>query len=175
MLATITDYAERVRQGKLKEASIIDALRGAGFKLTLPTPYEDIKFKVDGWIIDDFGERHPLQIKLRENGDDIIFEITKDLDLNLTGRDMLCRSEYYFVVDSHGMGRLFLTGPIKRFATKVEEIVKNDLSVNAKKEFWRGRNGWEAKITRDRASGNKKLMGYFATDLFVAIRSLKCG
>lgn len=174
MLATIPSYAERVRQGRLQETSIIDAMKAAGMLLQLPTRTEDITYKVDVWMIDDFGDRHPLQIKLRENGDDIIFEIMKDLDCYLTGRDALCRAEYYFVVDRQGMGRLFLTGPIKRFAEKVHEIVKQDLSVNPAKEFWRGSNGWEAQITRDKAHGNRKLMGYFSTNLFVAIKSIRC-
>jgi len=174
MLATITDYTERVRQGKEKESVILDTLRAAGMSVKSPTAEEDKVQKIDGWIIDTKGVRHSLQIKFRENGDDILFEIIKDIRLNTAGRDMICQAEYYFVVNSRGTGRLFLTAPIKRFAGQIEIICRKDFSVKPDKNRWIGTTEWEAKITYDRASGNRKLMGYFSPKLFAPIVEIQC-
>lgn len=174
MLADIANYETRIQCGKVREASIIIALRGVGLAVEASTPEQDKHQKIDGWLTDRFGERHPLQIKFRENGPDIIFEIIKDFNLDIPGRDMICRAEYYFVVDPKNHGRLFLTAPIKRFAQKVMEIVLEDISVKPDKTCWKGKNGWEAKLTIDRAHGNQKLMGYFSPQLFTSIADIYC-
>lgn len=174
MIADIADYRTRIQAGKVREASIIIALRGAGMTIEVPTPGQDQQQKIDCWLVDRFGEKHTLQIKSRENGDDIIFEIIKDIHKDVPGRDMYSSTEYYFLVDSVNKGHLYLMPPIRRFAQQVLDIVMNDLSVNNTQTFWRGRNGWQARITTDRAHGNQKLMGYFSPKLFTSLAEIYC-
>jgi hypothetical protein len=168
MLTADMNYGDRVKTGRRVESDIIAALRRQGLKLELPTPDEDKKQKIDAWIVDKHGVKHSLQIKYRESGDDILFEIIKDVEKNIVGRDWEGLAEYYFVLDRNNTGRLYLTAPIKAKATVVKRLVLEDLAVTPEKDSWED-YGWQAKIRPDRAHGQKKLMGYFSTRLFDAI------
>lgn len=160
--ADIQDYGLRVETGKLVEQKILTALRYAGMKIADPTSEEDTQDKVDGWIIDETG-RHSLQIKYRETGDDILFEVMRDLDRNIPGRDSVSKAEYYLVVDRSGTGRLFLTAPIKELARQMITIAGELL--NTTKTEWHG-IGWQLRITIDRANGSRKLMAFFNPNKF---------
>ncbi len=157
MLATITDYKQRVQEGKVKEKIILDTLRKAGIVIEDATAGEDMDDKIDGWIVKD-GQRYALQVKFRETGDDILFEVVKDLDKNIPGRDSVSKAHYYLVVDRYGTARLFLTAPIKKLAQQMIPIAKG--LYHTGKTDWKG-IGWELKVTHDRAHGNTKLMAYF--------------
>jgi hypothetical protein len=158
--ADIQDYQQRVAAGKRVEALILEALQKQGLKLESPTSHDDVSSKIDSWLIDKVGGRHALQVKYRESGDDILFEITRDLKTGQAGRDLICKSEYYLVVDRRGTGRLYFTKPIKELAQKLLEMVKKDLSVNPIKRTWDG-DGWQIKVTNDRASGTEKILAFF--------------
>lgn len=162
MLATITNYQQRVAEGKAKEKIILDTLRQNGFVIEEPTAQEDMEDKIDGWMIQD-GKRLAIQVKFREVGNDIIFEVMKDLDRGIVGRDSVSKAYYYLVVDRTGTARLFLTAPIKKLAQRMIPIAKG--LYGTRKTDWKG-IGWELKITIDRAHGNNKLMAYFNPGMF---------
>lgn len=165
--ADITNYKQRVDTGKLVEKQIVANLRKQGVKFTDPTEHEDMTDKIDGWI-QRFEGLRPVQIKYREGGDDIIFEIIKDIDHNLPGRDMQSIAEFYLVVNTLGEGRLFKVAEIKDLARRLlafYESVKDTTS----KDRW-NHTAWELKVTVDRAHGNRKLMGYFSPKAFTVVQ-----
>lgn len=170
LTADIKDYAERILAGKIKESNILTQLRKHGIKLADATLDDDTDKKIDAWILYEDDSRHSLQVKQRENGDDIIFEIMKDLDKNIVGRDSVSKAEFYLVVDREGNGRLFATAQIKKLAQQLLSITKN--LANSGRTQWRG-IGWELKITIDKAHGNRKLMGYFNPGKFDCIGEWK--
>jgi hypothetical protein len=153
-------YDERVALGKIKEQEAIELLRSKGVVIETPTAREDMYDKIDGWVVEN-GTRLAMQVKVREGGDDIIFEIYKDIDRELVGRDSVSKAHYYLVVDRRGTARMFLTEPIKKLAAQL-----NQVSLNLPdKDSWRG-IGWEMKITVDKRHGNRKLMAYLKPGLF---------
>jgi hypothetical protein len=154
------DYLSRVALGKAKEQQAIDLLCSKGVVIEAPTTREDMYDKIDGWVVEN-GSRLAMQVKVREGGDDIIFEIVKDIDREIIGRDSVSKAHYYLVVDRRGTARMFLTEPIKKMAEHLLQVARN-LST---KESWRG-IGWEMKITVDKAHGNRKLMAYLKPGLF---------
>lgn len=172
LTADIQNYKQRIDAGKAKEKMIIDQLRGHGIKIDEPTSQEDMYEKIDGWIYDKNGTRASVQIKFRESGDDIIFEIVKDLDRDIPGRDLISKAEYYLVVNRDGIGRLIATKAIKDKAHMILERVKKDLLAMPSKTRWQD-VGWEAKITQDRAHGQNKLMAYFNPKMFTILGSWK--
>jgi hypothetical protein len=153
-------YDERVALGKAKEQQAIDLLRSKGVVIQDPTAREDMYDKIDGWVMED-GKRLALQVKVREGGDDIIFEIMKDIDRDLPGRDSVSKAHYYLVVDRKGVARMFLTEPIKTLAQHLLKVA----TALSSKQAWQG-IGWQMKITVDKAHGNRKLMAYMNPGLF---------
>lgn len=168
MLATIGDYSKRIEAGKRVEHKIINSLRQMGYKIEDPTSREDMTDKIDGWWIDKKGNRYPLQIKFRQSGDDIIFELIQDVRLNNEGRDMKSKAVLYLVADTHGKTRMFLTAPIKQKAKEVLDVIQKELKQSPFQLDFRG-HGWEAKMQYDKAHGQKKLVAYFSPDLFDAL------
>jgi len=170
--ANIQDYSTRIKTGKKIEHQIIAALRDRGMNIDSPSPHEDMRDKIDGWMIDPTGVRHSVQIKYRESGDDIIFEIIKDIQKNIFGRDIESKAQFYIVVDRQGTGRMYSTILIKSWARKMLAMVQKSYSVNPAQTEWKGNQGhhlWELKITLDRAHGQRKLMAYMSPYMFEAI------
>ena len=85
---------ERVEAGKKVESAIIAKLNEIGMKLSQPTNSEDILQKVDAWYVNKQGKRVGIQIKYRESGSDLLFEVFDTFvefksDKNKMGRDMI--------------------------------------------------------------------------------------
>lgn len=170
MLATIKNYDQRIEAGKRVEKNILDSLRALGYKIQDPTSHEDKYDKIDGWWIDKKDNKYPLQIKFRESGDDIIFEMMKDADRQVVGRDMISKAVIYLVANRQGFTRMYLTKLIKEKAKELLDMVQKDRAENPFKSTWRG-HGWEIKLTVDRAYGQRKIMGFFDPDMFTASAS----
>ena len=83
MLANITNYSDRISAGKRVEAEILNALRQKGYKIEDPTEQQDKYDKIDGWWVDKKNNKHGVQVKFRQSGDDILFELMKDLKRNI--------------------------------------------------------------------------------------------
>jgi hypothetical protein len=164
LIADISDYKSRVNAGKNKESKIISQLKKFGVDIEEPTPEEDMYDKIDGWINQN-GKRTSVQIKFRESGDDILFEIMKDFDKGREGRDLIGKSELYLVVNRAGLGRLLLTSEIKKLAKQFVKAVPQAIQQNPEKNSWKG-EGWEVKLTYDRATGQRKLIGFFSPNIF---------
>lgn len=94
---------ERVKHGKNREAQIADALiEQCGVKLEDATDVEDKTFKVDRWLVEGT-KRTAVQIKYRETGDDLLFEVFDRFTAwhsreNKIGRDMKGNSKLYAVL-----------------------------------------------------------------------------
>ncbi|MHC4332521.1 MAG: hypothetical protein ACYSUV_02075 [Planctomycetota bacterium] len=167
LTADITNYDQRVRTGRVKEIAIIETLRRAGVTVEPPTREEDMRQGIDAWIIGPEAH-HSLQIKFRESGDDIIFEIIKDIAQNILGRDFQGVAEYYLVVNRAGVGRMVKTKDIKTRAESLLKMAQEEWARKTGVRRWEGK-GWELKVTVDRAHGYAKLMAYFNPNLFEAV------
>lgn len=156
------DYQQRVAAGKSTEKEILDFLRARGMKIADPTSHEDMVDKIDGWLEKD-GKQLAVQVKFREGGDDVIFEILKDVDLGTPGRDMISKADLYIVKDRQGVIRMFSVGEIKRMAEVLLKHISTDLKNNPGRTEWGGGRDAIAnvKLTIDKAHGNRKLMAFF--------------
>ena len=169
MLATISDYAERIRQGKEIESQIIESWRTRlvpiNFTLEAPTEQEDIQDKIDVWLINPLSRRFSVQVKYRETGDDLIFEAVKDLATWKDGRDYISKAELYFFIDRLKTGWLYKTQAIKDSVKLLREMVQKDLQENTGQTHWKA-VGCDLKVTVDHANGNSKLMAFFVPTHF---------
>lgn len=168
MLADIPDYDQRIQRGKDAESTILNAFRNRGIKIDPATPHEDKHLKIDGWW---YGgkKRYAVQVKFRESGDDILFELIKDFDRGVFGRDFLSQAEVYLVADRMGTVRMYSVKQFKEFAEKLIEYAFTELEKDATKTNWAGKK-WEMKMQVDRAHGQRKLMAYFEPDLFKPLK-----
>ena len=160
VLAGITNYDDRIRAGKGLEANVLNNLRNMGYKIKDPTAQQDKFDKIDGWWVGKGGKEYPLQVKVRETGDDVLFELMSDLDRNKLGRDMVSSAILYVVKNRSGKTRMFRTDDLKQTAKKILNDILKDIQKEPNKTRWTG-GGWEAKIQIDRADGRKKLLAYF--------------
>lgn len=168
MLANISNYSDRIDAGKRVEKTILDALRQKGYKINDPTSTEDKYDKIDGWWIGTKGTPYSVQVKFRQSGDDILFELVKDLNKNIPGRDLISKAHVYLVADRSGMTRMFLTKPIKEKAQHILDDIQKELKTQPNKTNWNG-SGWQAKLQIDRAHGQPKIVAYFRPSLFQAL------
>ena len=174
MLATIANYDERISKGRYIESQILknlnDRVQSRGVKFEEPTEREDIESKIDAWLINPSNKKYSVQVKYRETGDDIIFEVIKDTNRWLDGRDMLSVSQLYLFVNRQGKARLYWTDPIKTKAKELKEIAEKDLTTNPNETKWFG-EGWELKKHPDHATGTDKLVAFFNPNLFPVIET----
>lgn len=166
MLNGIEDYNTRITLGKSRELEIIDFLTSKGMKIELPTAHQDMTEKIDGFFLPKAGGRISFQLKQRESGDDIIFELVKDWDRDIEGRDMKSHADLYVVVDRTGKLNIISTKEIK---AKAKELLA---MADANPNDQQGDN-WQLKFVKDLAHGQVKLMCFFKTSMFKAIASYK--
>ena len=165
MLANIQNYSQRIHAGKQVEHRILASLRKMGHKIENPTADEDKYDKIDGWWIDKHLKKYPVQVKFRQSGDDILFELIKDIDKKIEGRHMLSKAVLYLVADSSGKTRLLPTSQIKKKASELLNIALKDMDEQPFKTRWSGA-GWQMNLQIDRAGGQRKLVAYFDPKLF---------
>jgi hypothetical protein len=170
MLANIQNYDDRISAGKRVEHAIITGLRNKGFRIEDPTSNQDMHQKIDGWWIDKKDNKYSLQVKFRQSGDDILFELMRDVDRNIEGRDLKSEATLYLVADRSGVTRMFLTKPIKEKAYEILKNIFKDLQTEPRKTNWEGPS-WQARIQYDRANGAKKIVAYFDPRMFKTLGS----
>jgi hypothetical protein len=168
MLANISNYSDRIEAGKRVEHSILNGLRQKGIKIEDPTVQQDKYDKIDGWWVDTKGKKYPVQVKFRQSGDDILFELIKDIDRDIPGRDIISKAILYLVADRSGTTRLFHTQPIKDKAQQVLKMIEKEMETDPQKTEWSG-PGWQAKLQVDRAHGQRKVIAYFRPTSFNAL------
>jgi len=159
MLNDRTPY-ERVVVGKAVEREIIEFLRTKGLHISPSSVGEDEHGKIDGWLVWN-GEKEPIQIKFREGGNDVIFEILRDIDKMLVGRDMESKATIYIVMDTYSTIRMFRVDDLKSHAKVLQKYVLDEHKIFPKKVNWGRREQCSVKITIDKANGKRKLMAYF--------------
>lgn len=159
---------ERITRGREKESAIISALKNFGADIVPATSRsEDVHDKIDAWWKSKKSDSvYSVQIKFRESGDDIIFEIIRDIDRNVPGRDMKGDVDLYLVVDRRNILRVFQAKELKRKAADLYRIFQT-----TKKDHVVG-NGWEYRVQYDRRDGNKKLVAYFEPKVFKPVLEL---
>ncbi len=153
------DYRSRVQKGKQFEPIIIKKLNDLGIKTRNASKREDMYDKIDFWV-DVQGNWHSVQIKQREGGDDIIFEIYKDAYDETqppNGRDYIGKSQLYLAVDTGGRGWIANKNALR----KVADAFLHQFGVDDGHY-----EGAQFKRTTDRSTGNPKLMAFFPPSKF---------
>ncbi len=171
---------ERVQHGKNREAQIATALiQQAGLTLEDASEREDRTLKIDRWLVQD-GKRTAVQIKYRETGDDLLFEVFDRWDGwfgrgNKVGRDMVGNSKLYAVLRQD---RKTVVMTEVATAKKIIQDMQNAARVigwtedkgEQSKTLRYTKNGGvcELKVQRDPRDGRTKMMAYIPTAVLQA-------
>lgn len=159
---------KRIIYGKGIEKQIFNSLIACGMKLREPSDNEDMYDKIDGWW-NIGGKEEPIQIKYRDTGDDILFEVMKDYKNNISGRDMVGKAIYYAVLGKSS-GQIIIV--------EVEEAkrkIKTAITAAKAEGFddsgnYRTQEGLMLRIRRDPQSGQEKLMAYIPVSILRNVR-----
>lgn len=165
---------ERVETGRTKEGHIAKALKEQ-HNLTIlhATDQEDKEQKIDRWLIKD-GKKIAVQIKYRETGEDILFEVFDRWEswgspLNKLGRDMIGQAELYACLIKKNC---FVIPTIiaKNTINDMLQYVQNYGWTQKEKVFRYHKNGvvCELRVQHDNASGQKKIVAYIPPAFFQA-------
>jgi hypothetical protein len=174
------DSRDRVRIGVRREGQIADALRTqAGLELRDATDDEDKgRQKIDRWLIRD-GQSYGMQIKFRETGADILFEVFDTFHgfgdaRNKRGRDMIGQAEYYTVLAQDGTTAYVVPVSVAhRLISQAMEMIEEHGWTIVKKGgsvFKWFMNGCkiEIKLTTDPKDGRPKIIAFIPPDVFAA-------
>lgn len=172
-LSYTVDRLSRVEQGRRKEGHIAKALKEQHGLILLPaTEREDKELKIDRWLVQDDGKKQAVQIKYRETGQDILFEVFDrfedwDSPSNKPGRDMIGQADLYACLIK-GNCYLVETGLIKN---TIRELLQHIICYGwtQKDKFLKYRkNGvtLEIRIQYDNASGARKMIAYIPVQFF---------
>lgn len=153
---------QRVQYGKSIEKQIFDNLVGCGLKLREPTDRQDKYDKIDGWWETPSGEK-PIQIKYRDTGDDILFEVMLDYERGIPGRDMVGKALYYAVLSRTG-GTIVMVSvaEAKELITRAQEAADQE-GFDERGNFRMG--GLILRIRPDPRTGQDKLMAYIPVSM----------
>ena len=155
------NFDQRVEYGKSIEKQIFDSLVRCGLKLRQPSNQEDMYDKIDGWWETPDGAK-PIQIKYRDTGDDILFEVMKDYRLGVAGRDMIGKAEFYAVLNRGGKIVLVSVAEAKQL---IEEMRSK-----AEQEGFDDRGNYKMgdailRVRPDPRSQQEKLMAYIPVSM----------
>lgn len=159
------DFDQRVQYGKSIEKQIFDSLVKCGLKLRSPSRQEDMYDKIDGWWETPNGTK-PIQIKYRDTGDDILFEVMKDYRLGILGRDMISKAEFYAVLTRAGKIVLVSVSEAKQLIEKMRSQAEYE-GFNNRGDYRMG-----AAILRlrpDPRTDQEKLMAYIPVSMLKQI------
>jgi hypothetical protein len=172
------DSQTRVRHGLERERQIANALKvQIGLPIADATEFEDKERKVDRWL--DYPEgRVALQIKYREVGDDLLFEVYDkwfdwDHPRNKLGRDMFGDAKEYAVLlsDRHTVV-MVPTKLAKETVAKMTELARANgfEEGHISKTLRYSVNGLnlELKVQKDPGDGRQKMIAYIPASYFVA-------
>jgi hypothetical protein len=159
---------QRVTYGKGIEKQIFDNLVACGMKLREPSSSEDMYDKIDGWW-DRGGNEEPIQIKYRDTGDDILFEVMKDYHRNIPGRDMIGKAVYYAVLARTG-GQIVIIE-----VAEAKQRIQDAMQAAEQEGFdqrgnYRTRDGIMLRVRQDPQSGQEKLMAYIPVSILKNVR-----
>jgi hypothetical protein len=181
MLTRFQDNATRVRHGKKRESQIANALRDqAGLSIMDASDSEDKERKIDRWLVNADGSRTAVQIKYRETGDDLLFEVFDkfygfNAKYNKIGRDMIGDSKLYAVLTQDAQTIVMV--PV----AKAKKIVNDMLTVaeivgwtveegesHKTLKYFKNGGRCELKVQRDPKDGRTKMLAYIPACVFTA-------
>jgi len=175
MIAT-KSTRERVEAGKKVEQAIIAKLNQIGMNISQPTSSEDLIGKVDAWYTNKAGLKVGIQIKYRESGNDLLFEVFDTFyefksPNNKLGRDMIGRAKEYAVLIDNKIIIVEKQKAIDVINEMLDEARCNGWSQSTgrtKTLFFESNNcELQMKLQDDPADGRKKIVAYIPKDFFV--------
>lgn len=122
---------------------------------------EDVEDKIDGYLRMPSGRRMAVQMKARENGSDIIVEVSRDGE---PGRDMLTMAELYIVRDQGGCLHLIRVEDVKFRIGRLLHAFKRLGGRFDRKGWFRSRYGSLRKCVSDR--GGEKVVAFINPEMF---------
>lgn len=149
-------FDQRVQYGKSIEQQIFSSLVKCGLKLKEPSSKEDMYDKIDGWWTTPQGQM-PIQIKYRDTGDDILFEVMKDYEQGVPGRDMIGKAVYYAVLNRSRTIVMVSVAEAKMLIKKARDLA------DAQGFDHQGNFAWgnvSLKLRPDPSTGQTKMMAY---------------
>lgn len=166
---------ERVRRGVLREQHIAEALGRHGFQIIDATGDEDKgRQKIDRWLVVN-GQKKGMQIKFRETGSDILFEVFDtfhdwDHPHNKVGRDMIGDAEVYACLID-GVCHLLPTKAAHKIIKEAMAIIRQfgwtiERHNMATFRWTIGGHRIEVKKTTDPRDGRTKIMAYIPASIF---------
>jgi hypothetical protein len=173
------DLRTRVNHGKSRERQIAMALRQqAGLVLKEATEDQDKTDKIDRWLVHG-GREYALQIKYRETGDDVLFEVFYRWEdwnspANKPGRDMQGSAELYACLKSdQSTVVIFKIDAAKDIIRQAVDLAQNHGWTHEtafSKSFRWNIHGHrvEIKVQKDPSDGRTKMMAYIPSGLFEA-------
>lgn len=173
------DPRTRVRHGRERERQIAIALRDqVGLPIRDASEFEDKERKVDRWIVYPTS-KVALQIKYREVGEDLLFEVYDkwfgwDDPKNKLGRDMFGDAKEYAVLlaDRHTVVMVPTQLAKDTVHKMVEEAQNGDWTVkglySSTLHYYAHGLKLELKVQRDPEDGRQKMVAYIPASYFVA-------
>jgi hypothetical protein len=173
------DVETRVKHGRERERQIALALKEqVGLPIAESTDFEDKELKVDRWLEYPEG-KVALQIKYREVGQDLLFEVYDkffgwDDPHNKLGRDMYGLAKEYAVLLSDRKTVVMVPtqlakDAVKRMCLKARAEGFSVYSLNgATLRYYAHGMKLELKVQKDPGDGRQKLVAYIPADYFVA-------
>ena len=175
----------RLQRGWAREEQIAEALVKAGLNIQQSSQFEDRHLKIDRWIVTS-NERIPLQIKYREKGGDLLFEVYDkwygwEDPRNKLGRDMYGDAKEYAVLLPEGNRNFVAMVP----TDLAKEIVWD--MVNAAKEegfdcetersktlnYWDRGCNLQLKVQHDPCDNRQKMVAYIPSQYFGVLGKIK--
>jgi hypothetical protein len=171
------DRPIRLGHGIKRESQIADALIEIGLNLLPASKIDDHEKKIDRWLMYPDGQQVGLQIKYRETGKDLLFEVhDRFFDWgdpnNKIGRDMIGQAEQYLVLLSDQKTAVMIPTEFAKTAihvleagAKVRWTIKSEKSWN----FWHHCNGCrlELKVQFDPCDHRRKMVAYIPPEYFI--------
>lgn len=173
------DPRTRVKHGRERERQIALALRDqVGLPIQDASEFEDKERKVDRWIAYPTG-KVALQIKYREVGEDLLFEVYDkwfdwDHAHNKLGRDMYGDAKEYAVLLADRKTVVMVPTKLAKdtVAKMVAEARKNGFTVkgyaSSTLRYYAHGLKLELKVQKDPGDGRQKMVAYIPASYFVA-------
>jgi len=162
MVIADRSFQDRVARGKALEKQIFDAvakmLEGTDYEIVSASQSADMHDKIDAYIRNKTNKKQlTVQIKGRETGKDIIFEIMKDIDKGIEGRDMKGKAQLYIAKTPSGI--------VAASVPMMKQAVRQHFEKNG---YGNGKYiGFEVRVTSGRGDEKqRKLMGFFSPSRF---------
>ena len=128
----------------------------------IPSGHEDdVEDKIDGWLRMPSGRRMAVQIKSRENGNDIIVEVERDGE---PGRDMQTAAELYVCRDMDGAIHLIRVDDVKFRVGRLMHAFKRLGGRFDRGGWFRSRYGSLRQCRSDR--GGVKVVAFINPEMF---------